>query len=166
MNYDGMFVFVENAVGESTYYNGEWLVLRSTPTTIYVIKPTTGHNTDEVALSICRKAKHYYNVLESYYDWDSVEALYHRLLAFSNQRLSPRWIEAVYDRALNSARRIGRLLEHRGISLEAKAGEQSSIDIAAVSAKLTDVSCRVITLEKWADRLVDSWKKFPPRKQY
>ena len=165
MDYSGYFVFLENADGKSTYNNGEFFILRSTPNMLYGIKPTTGHDTREYTFPVCKDARQRYRVIDAYVDWDAAKSLYRRLLAFSNERLHPSWVPSVYDAALNSARSIGRILEKANVlhcSVESHVcQEQEAADLAALVAKTTDLSCKIIRLEKWADKLVAAWPRLP-----
>lgn len=111
--YEGKFCFMEQ-IGEkaSSYYNGEYLILRQTPYNIYGIKTAGGYDSHDMKVFSLYGGQEKWVVADFKTNVKAMRGLKERLETFYREsKVKKNWVESVYEDCRRHAERIGELLD-------------------------------------------------------
>ena len=142
--YVGNFVFVEkvrdpsvDSKNHSTYYDGEYLILRETPYCLFGVKALTGWDFSDVR-SLPIKGEAAFRILDSRTDHDEAAEVAARNLKWVEESTGPngkkQYIESVYDKVRANAKALLRAI---GVTLP------SEVQIVVPQKAVVEIEIRV-----------------------
>lgn len=145
MNYEGMIVWVEKQDPKDNYYNGEYIVVKQSPNTLYAVSTKgTGYGAHELR-QLPLVGEKPYTVISSKRDDKFVRDFADQMLAFSRET-KRNWIDSVYTGAAANAKKIYDVL---GVNVNTDPTEKQK-KVQAATEQVTEILKRFLRTEKTA----------------